>query len=103
MNLNPSCKLSFQEIMIEWSNLALFCSGFKCFFVCGGVMGDEISKKGLSVFGCFFMGVGERMKWLRSSQEQEKKRKLLQVPKEGKIKCYFSHQNNVILPKRGEV
>jgi hypothetical protein len=72
-------------------------------FLClwGGVMGDEISKKGLSVFGCFFMGVGERMKWLRSSQEQENKRKLLQVPREGKIKCYFSHQNNVILPKWG--
>jgi len=66
-------------------------------------MGDEISKKGLSVFGFFFMSVGERMKWLRSNQEQENKRKLLQVPREGKIKCYFSHQNSVVLPKKGEV
>ena len=49
------------------SNVSLFRGG-------GGVMGDEISKKGLSVFGCFFMGVGERMKGLKSSQEQENKR-----------------------------
>jgi hypothetical protein len=43
------------------------------------------------------------MKWLRSNQEQENKRKLLQVPREEKIKCYFSHQNSVVLPKKGEV
>ena len=63
--------------MIEWSTLALFCSGFKCFFVCGGVMGDEISKKGLSVFGCFFYGCGRENEVAKVKPRTRKQKKLL--------------------------
>lgn len=78
------------------SNVSLFVGG----------NGRRDIKEGIEciwVFFFFFMSVGERMKWLRSNQEQENKRKLLQVPREEKIKCYFSHQNSVVLPKKGEV